>query len=170
MSQYCSIKVKFDAPIGEETRNALYEDLREIDYDFPRSCLYNTDEWTSYRHPTYGDAKIVDVFLKHNATGCLWVVDGEVDYGYEPRDSNCLVFRHGVDPHSVANTARVKSQAEYLQRVAKQWIALADAFNAPHFPVKYNALDMTTAAYVQDREREEFETVVKSILGLDARY
>ena len=165
MAQYSSIKFQFDAPISEETRAVLFEDLREIDYDFPRSCLYNTDEWISYRHPTYQDSEIVDVFLKHNVTGCLWIVGGEVNYGYKADDSCCLVFRHGVDPHSIANAAKAKANKAYLERVARQWIALADAFNAPHFPVKYDALKLTVSAYISDREREEFESVLKSILS-----
>lgn len=141
MAHWCSIKVTFDAPVPEETLQILEAEFAGMDYDFPPGCL-RYDQFMSYRHPIINDADVVALFLKHGVTGRWWITGSDDPDQAAESDGDCVVFRPGVEPDSIAKAHRVKLTSDAVERDAKRYVAITKAFNIPALPVVWEAAEI----------------------------
>lgn len=162
MARWQCIKIVFDTPVPEETINLLDEELHTLDCDFPRGCL-TTEDFTAYRHPTIPDADMVAVFLKHGVTGRWWMSGSDDPDHATDSDGDCVVFRPGVDPDSIADAHRARIHEDALQRDARRWANISRALQVASLPVPWEALPLLYI-YVDSKSHESFEAAVQKNL------
>jgi mannosyltransferase OCH1-like enzyme len=165
MAHWCKIRVVFDEPLPEATLAAVEEVCHDKDYDFPRGCLRGSSEWHDYRSPMGGADFLHVVLLEHGASGVYWLTDrGDERFGDpEPRDSDAVVFRPGVDPHSLQKDAAAKSRHEAIQRAAERYVKVTRAFSVPSSPIVWEAFS-EMGLWCPEGDRPAVEEAVKALV------
>lgn len=165
MAHWSKIRVVLDEPLPEATLTVVEEECHAEDYDFPPGCLRGSSEWHGYRSPMGGAEFLHRVLLKHGASGVYWLTDGgDERYGDpEARDSDAVVFRPGVDPHSLQMAARAKSRLEAIQRSAARYVEVTKAFGVPSLPVSWDAFSVLHL-WCLEEDRPAVEEAVRSLV------
>lgn len=162
MADWYKVRVRFDEPPNEETLVRLEAALKEYDRDFPVGAL-RRDVFFTYRSPVFGGRELPKMFLDHETAGILWLVFTEED---DPPcgDADALVFRPGVDPHTLRDVWRLRDRHHYLGRHAALYVELSDAFQVTPLPIRWEVFQVLDPTAHSDEDRSFVEDAVRNIV------